>query len=101
MNLARTHAATIDVRTSSAALPAALVLVALVSACAPVVRPSSPAAPGGPPPETHATDPASTSEEPADTTDPASSPAHLTVTPGPPFTELHGWMTDDHGAALE
>jgi membrane-bound lytic murein transglycosylase A len=101
MNLGRTPAATVDVHMSSAGPPLALMLVALISACAPAVHPTSPAAPGGPTPETHATDPASTSEEPTDATDPASSPAHLTVTPGPPLAELQGWTKDDHGAALE
>ncbi len=98
MTLGRMHAATVDVHTSRAELPVAimsLVIALVASACAPAARQTSPAAPDGLP---RTDTPAPTTPEAAE---PGSSPTHLTVAPGPSFAELPGWMADDHRAALD
>jgi membrane-bound lytic murein transglycosylase A len=77
---------------------ALVALVALVSACAPVLRQTSPAAPDDLR-RTHDEAASTPSAEAPPDAPPAAT--HPTVRPGPPFAELRGWTTDDHQAALD
>jgi membrane-bound lytic murein transglycosylase A len=72
-----------------------LVVIALMSGCAPAVRQAPPAAPAATP-RTEAPD-----DPPSATTEPDSAATHPAVKLGPAFAELPGWMTDDHQAALD
>jgi membrane-bound lytic murein transglycosylase A len=90
MALARTH----SLRFAFAILP-----IALATACAPAVRPPEHAAPpheNGLPAEAPASRAAI--DEPVDAAPPTT---HPTVTAGPSFAQLPGWMADDHRAALD
>jgi membrane-bound lytic murein transglycosylase A len=82
-------------------LPIGVAMVALVSACAPAVRQTSPAAPDGLPRAHDAPDEAATTPSTEAPADSAPSATHPAVRPGPPFEELRGWTTDDHQAALD
>jgi membrane-bound lytic murein transglycosylase A len=60
------------------------------------------ALPDAPQPKTDAPDQAIAPTASTDgTDDPAHAASHPAVTPGPPFAQLHGWMTDEHPAALD
>jgi membrane-bound lytic murein transglycosylase A len=84
-----------SLRTTRRPVGAMLLVTALVSGCAPALRPTPRALPDAP--EQAIASPPSTD----DVAEAAPAATHPTVTPGPTFAELRGWATDDHRAALD